>query len=611
MIYENVAEREAAEKALRESQELLHTVLNSIDAAVYVADMDSYEILFANEFMKRIFGDITGQTCWKVIQKDQAGPCSFCTNSRLLTPGGEPAGAVTWEFYNPVAGDWIECHDRAIRWLDGRIVRIEIATDITARKRAEDALQKTHDELERRVLERTAELQSAYNTLAENERLYRNLFENASIGMFQTPLDGSRSPLINRAFAAMLGYESPEEVLSVITDTGTQIHPDPQTRRRTLGALEHGDWCYAEEPYLRKDGSIMTGKLSVRMVRNPDGPPAYLEGIVEDITEKKLAFDQTMLQRDLALKLAQIDKLEEGLAVILETAIVASGMECAGLLLKSDESGGFHLAHSLGLTQRFQDKMRYLPRTQLESFIRSHIAEKKSFHTRTNSKLTPKAFEEGFRIVSIMPVSATDGVIGYLVMASKVLFHIPEQVRTGLELLAAQSGNSIARMQARESLEAEILVRKEAENELTMKSLKLEEVNTALKVLLAQREQDKNELEDKILFNVRKLILPYVEALKQRHFDDEHRTYLDVLETNLKNIISPFARKLSSVYENFTPQELKIADLIREGKTVKEIATAFGVSETTINFHRQHIRNKLGLNKQKVNLKTYLMSLVQ
>jgi ATP/maltotriose-dependent transcriptional regulator MalT len=237
------------------------------------------------------------------------------------------------------------------------------------------------------------------------------------------------------------------------------------------------------------------------------------------------------------------------------------------------------------------------------------MMEKKSLHTQTSRNLTPMAFEEGFKIISFMPILEKDEVMGGLVMASKVLEKIPDQVRIGLEFLAAQSGNSIARMQARGLLEAEITVRKEAEKTLSMKSRNLEEVNTALKVLLEQREQDKNELEDKILFNVRKLILPYIDSLKQRRLDYEQTTYLDVLETNLKNIISPFAKKLTSIHEKFTPQEIKVADLIRDGKTVKEISLAFGVSESAINVHRQHIRNKLGLNNQKINLRTYLLSL--
>ncbi|MBP1749397.1 MAG: sensor hybrid histidine kinase, partial [Deltaproteobacteria bacterium] len=175
-----------------------------------------------------------------------------------------------------------------IRDGSGRIVRsVGMVHDITERDHVEKALLEAHDELELRVRERTAELQSAYDTLAENERLYRSLFENGSIGMFQSRLDGSGFLRINRSYATMLGYESPEEVMSSVTDTAAQIHTDPKYRDELLAALEGKEWYYAEQPYYRKDGSVMTGRLAVRRVRNPDGTPAYLEGIVEDITESK------------------------------------------------------------------------------------------------------------------------------------------------------------------------------------------------------------------------------------------------------------------------------------------------------------------------------------
>ena len=155
----------------------------------------------------------------------------------------------------------------------------------------------------------------------------------------------------------------------------------------------------------------------------------------------------------------------------------------------------------------------------------------------------------------------------------------------------------------------DITDRKEAEKRLEMESLRLEEVNTALKVLLEQRERDRNELEDKVVGNVKELVLPYIDILKQRHLDTQQRAYLDVLETNLKNIISPFMQKMTSLYADFTPAEVKVANLIRDGKTIKEIANIFGLSETSVNTHRQHVRNKLGLKNQKTNLRTYLMSL--
>jgi PAS domain S-box-containing protein len=150
---------------------------------------------------------------------------------------------------------------------------------------------------------------------------------------------------------------------------------------------------------------------------------------------------------------------------------------------------------------------------------------------------------------------------------------------------------------------------KEAEIELEMKSRSLEEVNIALRVLLEQRARDQNETEDRIIRNVTNLVQPYIDLLKEKRLDEQQRTYLNVIETNLKNIVSPFAKKLISIYENFTPLEIRVADFIRDGKSAKEIAKAFGVSENAINLHRQHIRNKLGLNKRKINLRTYLLSL--
>jgi PAS domain S-box-containing protein len=157
----------------------------------------------------------------------------------------------------------------------------------------------------------------------------------------------------------------------------------------------------------------------------------------------------------------------------------------------------------------------------------------------------------------------------------------------------------------------DITERKDTERELEAKSLNLEEVNTALKVLLQQRERDKDEVEDHILHNVKDLVFPYVERIKQRHMDQQQAAYLDILETNLKNIISPFMQKLTSIHGRFTPAEINVANFIREGKTVKEISKIIGVSESSINTHRQHIRNKLGLANQKTNLKTYLMSLIK
>jgi PAS domain S-box-containing protein len=149
---------------------------------------------------------------------------------------------------------------------------------------------------------------------------------------------------------------------------------------------------------------------------------------------------------------------------------------------------------------------------------------------------------------------------------------------------------------------------KNREAELQINSANLKEVNTALRILLKQREEDKNELESKVLSNVKELVLPYIEKIKKLRLDRRSLAYIDTLESNLKDIISPFSYKLSSQYLNLTPKELQVANLIREGKTSKEIAEMTNVSRSAIDIHRYRIRNKLGLNNKKANLRSYLSS---
>jgi PAS domain S-box-containing protein len=136
----DITESKRAETALQESFETFSTVMDSLDALVYVADIKTHELLFVNQYGMKIWGDIIGKICWKSLQTNQNGPCPFCTNEKLLDKEGNPAGIVIWEFKNTINGHWYECHDNAIRWTDGRIVRIEIATDITDRKQVDEVL---------------------------------------------------------------------------------------------------------------------------------------------------------------------------------------------------------------------------------------------------------------------------------------------------------------------------------------------------------------------------------------------------------------------------------------------------------------------------------------
>jgi len=149
---------------------------------------------------------------------------------------------------------------------------------------------------------------------------------------------------------------------------------------------------------------------------------------------------------------------------------------------------------------------------------------------------------------------------------------------------------------------------KKREQELKAKNIQLQDLNTALRVLLKQREDDKVELEEKVMANVKKLVIPCLEKLKIEATGSKAGAYIGTLESNLNDIVSPFAHRLSSKYLNLTNRETQIAGFIKESRTTKEIAELLNISESAINIHRFNIRRKLGLDK-KHNLQTYLLSL--
>lgn len=109
------------------------------------------------------------------------------------------------------------------------------------------------------------------------------------------------------------------------------------------------------------------------------------------------------------------------------------------------------------------------------------------------------------------------------------------------------------------------------EKELIVHLKELKEANTALRVLLKQREEDKHSFENNILSNLKHLIIPYIDKLKKNRAMSEELAYLNVLESNLNELVTPFSSSLSSNPFGFTPKEIQIADLVKDGKQDKDI----------------------------------------
>ena len=150
-----------------------------------------------------------------------------------------------------------------------------------------------------------------------------------------------------------------------------------------------------------------------------------------------------------------------------------------------------------------------------------------------------------------------------------------------------------------------------SEQDLSEEKLKLEEANTALKVLLRQREADQRELESEVLDSVRRTVMPVLDRLARFSLPDRTQPLLASLRARLDDLTRPFMRRLSAIESVLTPQELEIATLIREGRSSKEIAQQLDLSLATINFHRRNLRHKLNLKNTRTNLQTYLTRLTE
>jgi DNA-binding NarL/FixJ family response regulator len=146
---------------------------------------------------------------------------------------------------------------------------------------------------------------------------------------------------------------------------------------------------------------------------------------------------------------------------------------------------------------------------------------------------------------------------------------------------------------------------------LTLYSHNIAELKSTLKVMLNLREEDKKMLEENILCNVKQMILPCIEKLKATQLTADQIAYLDMIKSNVNDLISPFSRVLSSEFCNLTPMEIQVVGFVKEGKTSKEIAGLLRVSKACIDFHRNNIRKKLGLNSGKKNLQTHLSILMK
>jgi len=431
-------------------------------------------------------------------------------------------------------------------------------------KKTREQLINELEELRRRIAELNAsetQRNRAEEVLGESEERYRLLFEQSPIGIGLASADG-KVVSANRAMEAITGY-SIEELREINL---AHVYENPEDRKAFLEAVSRcGGVLNYPVRLKRKDGTPYDALLTVSRVHHL-GDGDFFQTICIDVTESKRA-ERALREQTVRNEL------------ILQTAIDGiSVVDMEGNILKVNQAAsimsGYSKEEMVGMNIRDLEAME-TPRE-----ITEHI---KRFVKKGSDRFETKLRRKDAQIVDVevsMNLVEMDG--------KRFLFSFFHDITT--------------RRQAEQAL-------KEREEELEIKTANCEEVNAALRVLLKRREEDKTELEEKVLFNVRELIVPYIEKLKENTLDEKQRVYVNILDSNLNDIISPFSLRLSSRYLNFTPAEMQVADLVKHGKTTKEIAELLNLSGKTIEVHRKNIRRKIGIKNKKTNLRTHLLSM--
>ncbi|MCE5334336.1 MAG: LuxR C-terminal-related transcriptional regulator [Desulfobacteraceae bacterium] len=165
---------------------------------------------------------------------------------------------------------------------------------------------------------------------------------------------------------------------------------------------------------------------------------------------------------------------------------------------------------------------------------------------------------------------------------------------------------SIRDITERKRLESLLL---EKDKQLQNQARQMEEFSIALRIILAQTEKDRSEAECHIMTNLRQSLLPHFDRLRRMGLDNSQALCLAEMESALQDILSPFLTRIASQYSNLTPMEIRIANMVRSGKSSKEIADILNIAEKTVSTHRYNLRVKFGIKNKGTGLRSFLMTL--
>ena len=431
------------------------------------------------------------------------------------------------------------------------------------KKASYEELQQKVKALEKQVIE----VKESAAASRGSEQNYRDLYENAPIAYFSINRNDGSILRFNSEAARLLGYKKETLAQMNVFDLYADTAHGVSKAKALFERFQTGESLRDEELQMKRlDGQLIWVNLNIEPVKSNGGDVVESRSMVIDISKHK--------QAEEALR-----ESEEKFRALAESApaaiIIVAGEDFIYVNPAFESITGFNEEEALSM--RFWEL--------IHPDMREPIKERGL--ARQRGETVPVHYE--------LKALIKDGQERWFDMAASSINY----------------GGQTATL----AMAYDITDRKRAEEELRQKDNKLEhqaknliEMNTALKVLLEQREKEKTEIKESLLANIKKLVYPYIEKLENISLNQDAQTFVNIIKSNINDLISPFAKTLSSKYFSLTPSEIQIADLIKHGKTSKEIASILNVSPQAISFHRGNLRKKLGLLNKKINLRTYLQT---
>ncbi len=431
----------------------------------------------------------------------------------------------------------------------------------------------------------------------EPEPLYRKLFEQSIDAIFLVEKITGRYLDANVAAQKLVG-KSLSELKSLTTHDLSPRNANERLRRVSASdeAIDFGEVEYIRSDGTERNALLHTVSLDERTVF----------GIAHDITElrqtkKTLAFIAqcgTLPGDDF------FQSLTRYLAETREMDFVCIGR------FAGDQTTVQTV--TLYVDGKFEDNMSY----PFPASAAGNIVEKTIYSFSENIR---NAFPP-LEALSDMAAESSFGAflfghagqrIGLITLARRRTLADQQPLASLLKLVAIRVAAELERAQVEADLRLhaetlEKLVEKRTA-ELATRNENLEEINTALHVLLKKREDDKRKVEELIVSNVKSFVYPYIEKMQTASLNAKQRLLISIIETHLNELLSPLLNNIQQF--NLTPKELQVATMVKDGKSTKEIAEVLGVETSSIDAHRNRIRKKLALSRN-VNLQTKLRSLI-